>query len=36
MELRNLDRELIRFRGRVLIVSVFVVTLFSLLFFLLF
>ena len=36
MELRNLDRELIRFRGRVLIVSVFVITLFSLLFFRLF
>jgi len=36
MELRNLDRELIRFRGRVLIVSVFVVTLFSLLLFRLF
>ena len=36
MELRNLDRELIRFRGRVLIVSAFVITLFALLIFRLF
>ncbi len=32
MELRNLDRELVRFRARVLIVSVSVVVLFALLF----
>lgn len=36
MELRNLDRELVRFRGRMLIVSIFVVTLFALLVFRLF
>jgi penicillin-binding protein 2 len=31
MELRNLDRELLRFRARMLIISVFVIALFSLL-----
>ena len=31
MELRNLDRELIRFRGRILIVSIFIIVLFTLL-----
>jgi penicillin-binding protein 2 len=36
MEIRNLDRELLRFRGRVLLVGVLVIALFSLLVFRLF
>lgn len=36
MEIRNLDRELTRFRGRILLISVFVIFLFALLFFRLF
>ncbi len=36
MEIRNLDRELLRFRGRVLLVSILVIVLFALLIFRLF